>query len=116
MICRIWHGWTTRENADAYEQVVRGTVIPEIEARGIDGFLSIDLIRRALENEVEFATIMWFASQEAIVAFVGENVTVSHVPAPARAVLGRYDAHAQHYEVLDRRPQTDGSHPVLLGG
>jgi len=106
MICRIWHGWTTLENADAYEQVVRTTVIPGIEARGIDEFLSIDLIRRPLENEVEFATIMWFASREAIVAFVGQDATASHVPAPARAVLSRFDAHAQHYQVLDRRPQT----------
>ncbi len=23
MICRIWHGWTTRENADAYERLLR---------------------------------------------------------------------------------------------
>jgi hypothetical protein len=106
MICRIWHGWATLENADAYEQVVRTTVIPGIEARGIDGFLSIDLIRRSLENEVEFATIMWFGSLKAIIAFVGEDATVSHVPAQARAVLSRFDAHAQHYEVLDRRLQT----------
>lgn len=32
MICRIWHGWTTLENTDAYEAVVRGQVIPGIEA------------------------------------------------------------------------------------
>lgn len=109
MICRIWHGWTTPANADAYEHVVRAIVIPGIEARRIDGFLSIDLIRRPADNEVEFATIMWFTSLEAIVAFVGDDATVSHVPAPARAVLNRFDAHAQHYEVLERRPQTHAS-------
>ncbi len=105
MICRIWHGWTTHENADAYERVVRTSVIPGIESRAIDGFLSIDLIRRRLENEIEFCTIMWFTSLEAIVAFVGEDATASHVPPPARAVLSRFDHHSQHYEALDRRPQ-----------
>lgn len=30
MICRIWRGWTTPDNADAYERVVRGQVIPGI--------------------------------------------------------------------------------------
>jgi heme-degrading monooxygenase HmoA len=106
MICRIWHGWTTHENAVAYERVVRTSVIPAIEARKIDGFLSIDLIRRTLENEVEFNTITWFSSLEAIVAFVGEDATISHVPPQAQAVLSRFDDRAYHYEVLDRRPQT----------
>ena len=35
MICRIWRGWTTPDKAAAYEAVVRGTVIPGIEARTI---------------------------------------------------------------------------------
>jgi hypothetical protein len=45
MICRLWRGWTTRDNADAYERIVRGQVIPGIEARRIPGFRSIDLVR-----------------------------------------------------------------------
>ena len=28
MICRLWRGWTTPENADAYERIVRTEVIP----------------------------------------------------------------------------------------
>ncbi|MGO9959105.1 MAG: antibiotic biosynthesis monooxygenase [Solirubrobacteraceae bacterium] len=105
MICRIWHGWTTHENATAYERVVRTIVIPGIESRAINGFLSIDLIRRPLEHEVEFCTIMWFTTLEAIVAFVGEDATAAHVPPAARAVLSRFDNHSQHYDVLDRRQQ-----------
>ena len=27
MISRIWHGWTTPENADAYEQLLRHEII-----------------------------------------------------------------------------------------
>jgi heme-degrading monooxygenase HmoA len=105
VICRLWRGWTTPENADVYERIVRGEVIPAIEARRIAGFKHIDLMRRDVDGEVEFQTLMWFDSLEAIKAFVGEDYSVSHVPPPARAVLSRFDERASHYEVIDRREQ-----------
>jgi heme-degrading monooxygenase HmoA len=106
VICRQWCGWTTPENADAYEKIVRGEVIPGIEARRIHGFRHVDLMRRDLDGEVEFQTLMWFDSLDAIKAFMGKDYAVSHVPAAARAVLKRFDSHAANFEVLDRRPQT----------
>ena len=105
MICRLWRGWTTRENADGYERIVRGVVIPGIEARLIAGFRHIDLMRRVLDDEYEFTTLMWFDSLEAIKAFMGEDYALSHVPPQARAVLSRFDERAAHFEVLERRPQ-----------
>lgn len=104
-ICRLWRGWTTPDNADAYEQVVRGQVIPGIEARNIHGFRHIDLMRRVTGDEVEFQTLMWFDSLDAIIAFMGVDYAVSHVPAEARAVLKRFDERAAHFEVIDRRGQ-----------
>lgn len=105
MICRIWHGWTTVGNADAYERIVRSEVIPGIEAMQIKGFRHIDLLRREDDDEVIFVTLMWFDDIEAVKTFMGEDYTVSHVPAAARAVLARYDERAQHFSVIDRRPQ-----------
>ncbi len=105
MICRQWRGWTTPRNADAYERIVRGEVIPGIEERKIAGFRRIDLMKRELGDEVEFQTLMWFDSLDAIKAFVGEDYSVSHVPAAARSVLARFDERAAHYEVIDRREQ-----------
>jgi heme-degrading monooxygenase HmoA len=104
-ICRIWRGWTTRENAGAYEAIVRGEVIPEIERRGIPGFLSIDLIRRPVEEGFEFATIMWFDDLDSVKAFVGDDYEVAHVPERARAALSGFDERSAHYEVIDRRVQ-----------
>jgi len=104
-ICRRWRGWTTPTNAAAYEVIVRGEVIPAIEARRIPGFRHIDLMRRDLGDEVEFQTLMWFDDLDSIRAFVGEDYAVSHVPPAAQAVLARFDKRAAHYEVLDRRPQ-----------
>ena len=105
MICRLWRGWTSLENAEAYETIVRGEVIPGIEARRIPGFRRIDLMKRDLGDEVEFQTLMWFDNLDSIVAFVGEDYSVSHIPAAARAVLSRFDERVAHYEVIDRRPQ-----------
>ena len=104
-ICRQWRGWTTAENAESYERIVREKVIPGIEARHIPGFRHIDLMRRDAGDEVEFQTLMWFDSLDAIKAFVGDDYAVSHVPEAARAVLKRFEERAVHYEVIDRREQ-----------
>ncbi len=105
MICRVWRGWTTLENADAYESVVRSQVIPGIEAMAIPGFRHIDLMRRQVGGEVEFLTAMWFDDIDSVKAFVGEDHELAHVPAQARAVLARFDERSAHYVVLEDRPQ-----------
>ena len=105
MICRVWRGWTTLGNAASYQRILLGSVIPAIEARRIPGFHQIDILRLDREKEVEFTTLMWFDSIDSVRNFMGADYTVSHVPAEARAVLARFDAHAAHLEVVDRRPQ-----------
>lgn len=105
MICRIWRGWTTPEDADAYEAVVQGQVIPGIEGQQIPGFRHIDLMRAEGATGVEFVTAMWFDDIDSIKAFMGDDYSVSHVPAAAQAVLSHFDQRASHYTVIDRRPQ-----------
>jgi antibiotic biosynthesis monooxygenase (ABM) superfamily enzyme len=100
VISRIWHGWTTPDNADAYERIVTTEVLPEIAARQIPGYRGAHLLRRPLDDEVEFVTIMWFDSLDPIREFMGEDYEVSHVPPQARAVLARFDERSQHYEAL----------------
>ena len=56
MISRIWHGWTTVENADAYQRIVSTEVLPGIAARQIPGFRGYHLLRRPLGDEIEFMT------------------------------------------------------------
>jgi hypothetical protein len=56
-------------------------------------------LRRSLEDEVEFVTIMWFDSIEAVRTFAGEDYEAAVVPPKARALLSRFDARSQHYEV-----------------
>jgi antibiotic biosynthesis monooxygenase (ABM) superfamily enzyme len=105
MICRLWRGWAAPEDADDYERIVRSQVIPDIEARKIPGLRHIDLMRRDLDGEIEFQTMMWFDDLASVRAFMGEDYERSHVPAEARAVLNSFDDRAAHYEVIDRRDQ-----------
>jgi heme-degrading monooxygenase HmoA len=102
MIGRIWHGWTKPENADKYEQLLREEIFPAIGAKKVAGYKGIQLFRRPLDNEIEFITIMWFDSLEAVRAFAGEDYEVAVVPPKARVLLSRFDARSQHYEIKER--------------
>lgn len=106
MICRIWHGWTTPANADAYEHLLREEIFVGIAQRHIEGFRRIQLLRRAVGAEVEFATMMWFESLDAVRAFAGEEYELAVVPPSARAILARFDERSQHYEVRETRDGT----------
>jgi hypothetical protein len=108
MIGRVWHGWTLGRDADAYEELLRSTIFPGISARGIDGFERIELFRRPLGDEVEFVTIMWLSGWEAVEAFAGPDRETAVVPPAARALLSRFDAAAQHYEVRSVRSAAAG--------
>lgn len=102
MIVRIWHGWTTPENAEAYERLLREEVFTGIAARNIAGYLGIELLRRTDGAEVEFVTVMRFASLDAVRAFAGPEYETAVVPEGARRLLSRFDARSAHYEVVKR--------------
>lgn len=101
MVSRIWHGWTSPENADRYEDLLRRTVFPSIRARGVEGYRGIHLLRRSVGGEVEFTTIMWFDSLDAIRQFAGADHERAYVPPEARALLARFDEVSQHHEVRE---------------
>jgi heme-degrading monooxygenase HmoA len=103
MISRIWHGWTTLGNADAYEALLKEEIFAGIQNRRIRGFKGIQLLRRQVGEEVEFVTIMAFDSLDAVREFAGEDYEAAVVPEKARAVLSRFDARSQHYEIRAER-------------
>lgn len=100
MISRIWHGWTTHENADAYEQLLRSKILPGIDNRNIEGYKGVHLLKRTLDDEVEFVTICWFEHWDAVKEFAGAEYEHSVVPEEARALLSRYDEQSQHYSTI----------------
>lgn len=111
MIKRIWHGWTTPDDADRYEALLREEIFPGIAAKGVDGYLGVELLRRDARRpddrpggdgetgEVEFVTIMTFDTMDAVTEFAGADPGAAYVPPAARQVLARFDERARHYEV-----------------
>ena len=107
MIGRIWHGWTTRENADAYERLLREEVLPGIASKNVAGYESVQLLRRdAGRDEVEFLTFMLFDSLDSVKEFAGEDYERAYVPPKAREVLARFDERSQHYEIRIGQEET----------
>jgi len=102
-IKRVWHGWTTPENADKYQNLLHNEVFPGIEAKKIPGYQSIELLRRDLGDEVEFATIMTFDSLQNVIDFQREDYARCYVPDAAKLVLKRWDQVSAHYELIECR-------------
>jgi len=98
MIARIWHGYTTPQNADAYEAMLKPEVLPGIsKAKGYRGSY---FLRRDLGSEVEFITILLWESLEGLRELAGPDYEVAVVPPERRKVLSRFDERASHYEVI----------------
>ena len=102
MIARLWHGWTTRENATGYEALLLREILPGI--RRVAGYRGAYLLRRDVESGVEFATLTLFDSLDAVRAFAGEDYEVAVVPPDARKLLSRFDGRSVHYEIAPAPP------------
>ena len=100
MISRLWHGWTTRDNADAYEELLRSEILPGIHC--VVGFKGGLLLRRDGKDEVEFVTLTMFDSMEAVKEFAGEDHEVAVISPEAGKLLARFDARSAHYETVLR--------------
>jgi heme-degrading monooxygenase HmoA len=98
MIYRIWHGWTTHRNADAYETLLRAEVLPGIGR--VDGYRGAHLLRRDAGDEVEFVTITMFDNLEAVRQFAGADYTRAVIHHEAGKLLTRHDEHSTHYDAV----------------
>ncbi|HUN87279.1 MAG TPA: hypothetical protein VMU28_00715 [Terriglobales bacterium] len=98
MITRIWHGWTSPQNADKYEQLLRSEVLPGIHR--VAGYSGAHLLRRISKEEVEFVTLTYFDDLNAVRTFAGEDYEVAVVPPKARKLLSHFDQRSAHYETV----------------
>ena len=97
MIVRLWKGWTPRENADAYERLLRDKVLPGL--RSIDGYRGGYVLRHDGDDEVEFVVVNLFESLDAVRAFAGPEYSVPVFEPEARQLLSRVEPLARHYDV-----------------
>ena len=97
MIARHWRGWTKPENADAYEALLRDTVLPHI--RQVEGHRGAYVLRSDGPDECEFIVINFFDSLDAVMRFAGPDYKTAVFEPEARRLLSRVEPQAQHYEV-----------------
>lgn len=101
MIARIWHGYTELNNADAYETLLKNEIFHWIAGKNISGYKGIQLLKKKSDDEIEFITIMWFNDLQSIIDFAGVDYEIAVVLPQAKALLKRFDARSQHYEVAE---------------
>ena len=97
MIARHWRGWTTVDNAEAYEGLLRDKVLPGLTA--VEGYRGGYVLRRGGAQEVEFVVVNLFDSIEAVKQFAGSDYSTPVFEPEARRLLSRIEPVAMHYEV-----------------
>jgi len=97
MIARHWRGWTTVENADAYEGYLKAKVLPSL--RDISGYRGGYILRKDELLESEFVVVNLFDSLEAVQGFAGPNYSIPVFEPEAKELLCRIEPFATHYEV-----------------
>ena len=99
MIARLWRGWTETSDADVYERFLRTELFPQV-AR-LPGFVSARILRRRLDGEEEFVTLVTFESLDAVRAFAGDEYETPVIEPEAQRLLSRYEDRALHYRTID---------------
>ena len=97
MIARVWRGWTSAENADAYEKLLREVVYPGLQT--IAGYVGGYILRHDNQDESEFVTVNLFDSLDAVKAFAGPTYEVPVFEPEARHLLSKVEPIARHYDV-----------------
>jgi len=100
MIARIWHGWTKRTDAKAYEEMLRDEIFPSIAARKISGYHGAELFIREEGDEVEFVTLLRFDSMDAVMEFAGPDASRPVIFPKAEALITRMER-ARHYRIAN---------------
>jgi heme-degrading monooxygenase HmoA len=97
VIARIWRGWTSADNAETYAAYVQATGITDYQRT--PGNLGAWMLRRREGDRVEFLTLSFWDSEDAIRGFAGEDIGKAvFYPEDDRYLVDR-EERVQHYEV-----------------
>lgn len=97
VIARTWRGETTAEDAAAYVDYQTKKGIKGY--RETEGNLGAVMLRRPLENSVEFLFISLWESLDAVRRFAGEEYERAVFYPADESFLVAKDLHVDHYEV-----------------
>jgi heme-degrading monooxygenase HmoA len=96
MITRLWHGYTRPQDAETYNQMLLTNILPGIHR--IRGYKGSYVLRRDCGDEVEFITLTFWESLDAIREFAGADYERSVIAPGAAKLLTRHDERSIHYD------------------
>lgn len=102
MICRIWHGRTSRERADAYAAFLEQRAIPDY--RAVPGNIDVAILRRDEGDVSHFLTVTHWVSEHAIRAFAGDAILKAKYYPEDVDFLLEFESEVQHFEVIKQVP------------
>ena len=104
MIGRLWRGVATREKANDYVAHLERSVFPELGQ--IKGYRGVYVLRREVNESIEFTVLTFWESMAAIHQFAGEDAETAVVPPAAQTLLQAFDSTVTHYEIaLQQEPR-----------
>lgn len=105
MICRIWHGRTSRQNADAYACFLEQRAIPDY--RSIVGNIDVSVLRRDDGEETHFLTVTHWDSESSIRRFAGDDLLkAKYYPEDADYLL-EFEPEVKHFSVVASQSRDD---------
>jgi heme-degrading monooxygenase HmoA len=99
VIARVWRGRTRRQDAEVYRRHYRTEVLPEL--RRVAGFRATRLLRRDVEGDTEFLSMVFFDDVDGIRAFAGEDYEAAVIAPAAQRVLISFESRVQHFDVVE---------------
>jgi len=98
MISRQWRGVARSTHADEYVEHLCTETFPHLSE--IPGFIDAAILKRNVQQGVEFLIVTHWESIRAIEQFSGPDAEVAVVPEIVQAMMIEYDRRVRHYEVL----------------
>lgn len=104
MICRIWHGRTSRQNADEYARFLEQRAIPDYQS--VPGNIEVVVLRRNEGEVTHFLTVTHWTSEDAIRAFAGDDLLKAKYYPEDEGFLLEFEPQVQHYTVVAKASAT----------
>ena len=98
MITRLWHGYTKPEDAGTYQEMLLTSILPGIHR--IAGYKGSYVLRKDGKDEVEFITLTFWESLDAVRQFAGPDYERSVIAPEAARLLSRHDERSIHYDSI----------------
>jgi heme-degrading monooxygenase HmoA len=98
MIARLWRGVTRAECAAAYIEHLQRETFPAI--RTMPGYKRAAILHRPCDRGTEFLIVTEWESEQAIVAFAGDDILAAVVPKEVQRMMVEFDDRACHYKTI----------------